>query len=571
MQAKYLKNISLFFMRAARSGSSAAANGSIGMQPEADSRMSEHPRRLHRQPIESLATQIILFVFLSTFITALVVSWISIQSTNAYLSGMIDQQYPASLAGARDPVRSWIESGADELRKLARAGGSLDDKHLARALAQSEHFEALVRIASDGSVRHSAGSPGGEPLGDTRSWAGADRLGLQALPTSSGSEVTAYAARLGGSRAKGERLIGVFRAAGIEQILAGLPTGLGQTVLLVDGAGRILHGSGRSTGTVPLTDLLSEEEPAVREYSTSEGIHVIGSSLPLGLSDWHVVVEAPFDVVFEPVVSVIKRIFVIDMCIILLFSFLAYKITAAIVRPIEILSDGARRIAQGQLDLEIPEPSSNDEIGLLTRTFNDMMRKLRGNQAEIEAANAKLRDRNLQLQQANEVLEQLSITDGLTRLHNHRFFHDHLTREIKRVTRIRKPLSMILADIDDFKSLNDRLGHAAGDELLRRIALLMNESIRESDLLARYGGDELVILTSDTDLEGAHQLAEKIRTAIAESSFILEESLRPTRITVSMGVAQYEGNRKRFFAAADRALYRAKAQGKNCVIDDDGT
>jgi diguanylate cyclase (GGDEF)-like protein len=99
----------------------------------------------------------------------------------------------------------------------------------------------------------------------------------------------------------------------------------------------------------------------------------------------------------------------------------------------------------------------------------------------------------------------------------------------------------------------------------------MNDSIRDSDLLARYGGDELVVLTSDTDLEGAHQLAEKIRTAIAESSFILEESLRPTRTTVSMGVAAFEGNRKRFFAAADRALYRAKAQGKNCVVDDDGT
>jgi len=566
-----LKIINLFFMREARSRSSSARVGSIGMQPEADSRMPENHRRLHRQPIESLATQIILFVFLSTFVTALVVSWISIQSTNAYLSGMVDQQFPASLSGARDPMRSWIEAGANQLRDLARSRSSLDGKRLERALGQSGHFEALVRIASDGSVHHSAGALRGEPLGDTRSWAGADRLGLLALPTSSVGDVTAYAVRLGRSGANAERLIGIFRAEGIEEVLAGLPTGLGQSVLLVDGDGHIMHGSGGSAGTVPLADWLAEDEPKVREYSNSDGTHVIGSALPLGISDWHVVVEAPFDVVFEPVVSVIKRIFVIDMCIILLFSLLAYKITAAIVRPIESLSDGARRIAQGQLDLEIPEPSSNDEIALLTRTFNDMMRKLRGNQSEIEAANAKLRDRNVQLQQANEVLEQLSITDGLTRLHNHRFFHDHLTREIKRVTRIRKPLSMILADIDDFKSLNDRLGHAAGDELLRRIALLMNESIRESDLLARYGGDELVILTSDTDIEGAHQLAEKIRTAIAESSFILEESLRPTRITVSMGVATYEGNRKRFFAAADRALYRAKAQGKNCVVDDDGT
>jgi diguanylate cyclase (GGDEF)-like protein len=271
------------------------------------------------------------------------------------------------------------------------------------------------------------------------------------------------------------------------------------------------------------------------------------------------------------VVSVVKRVFVIDLCIILLFSYLAYKITAAIVKPIELLSDGARRIAHGQLDLEIPEPSTHDEIGLLARTFNDMMRKLRGNQAEIERANTKLRDKNHQLQQANEVLEQLSITDGLTKLHNHRFFQDHLTREIKRVNRVHKPLSMILVDVDDFKALNDRLGHAAGDELLRRIAMVMNDSIREIDLLARYGGDEFVILASDTDVDGAEQLAEKIRTTIAEGSFIVDESLHLTRTTLSMGVARYEGTRKGFFAAADRALYRAKAQGKNCVVVDPGS
>jgi diguanylate cyclase (GGDEF)-like protein len=199
------------------------------------------------------------------------------------------------------------------------------------------------------------------------------------------------------------------------------------------------------------------------------------------------------------------------------------------------------------------------------------MRKLRGNQAEIECANAKLRDKNHQLQQANEVLEQLSITDGLTKLHNHRFFHDHLTREIKRVNRVRKPLSMILVDVDDFKALNDKLGHAAGDELLRRIATVMNDSIRESDLLARYGGDEFVVLASDTELDGAEQLAEKIRTAIAETSFIVDESPRLARSTLSMGVARYEGTRKGFFAAADRALYRAKAEGKNCVVVDRGS
>jgi diguanylate cyclase (GGDEF)-like protein len=278
------------------------------------------------------------------------------------------------------------------------------------------------------------------------------------------------------------------------------------------------------------------------------------------------VIQAPFDAAFAPMLSIVTRILLIDLGIILFFSALAYRVTAKMVRPIENLSESARRIAQGQIDIEIPEPDTRDEIGLLTHTFNDMMRQLRHNQEEIETANRHLTDQNIRLQQLNEVLSQLSITDGLTKLHNHRFFQDHLTREIKRVNRTREPLSMLIIDLDDFKQLNDRYGHASGDELLSRIARILNDAVRESDLLARYGGEEFVILASNTDLEGAEELAEKVRTEIAEASFILDDSLRPMRVTVSIGVARFLGNRKRFFQEADDALYSAKAAGKNCVV-----
>jgi len=127
---------------------------------------------------------------------------------------------------------------------------------------------------------------------------------------------------------------------------------------------------------------------------------------------------------------------------------------------------------------------------------------------------------------------------------------------------------MLMADIDDFKRLNDRFGHAAGDDLLVGLARVMMEMARSSDLLARYGGEEFVVLAPNTDLAGAYQLAEKLRTKIAETSFIVDDSLRPMRVTISIGVAQYEGDRKAFFQATDRALYRAKAEGKNCVVTD---
>src|SRR5262249_44607537 len=138
--------------------------------------------------------------------------------------------------------------------------------------------------------------------------------------------------------------------------------------------------------------------------------------------------------------------------------------------------------------------------------------------------------------------------------------------EIRRVERTREPLAILVIDIDDFKRLNDRFGHAAGDEVLERIAKILHGAVRGSDLCARYGGEEFVILAPDTDAQGACMLAEKVRMAIDESSFIIDESMRPQRVTVSVGVAAFKGNRKRFFQKADQALYRAKAGGKNCVI-----
>src|SRR5690606_15483381 len=112
----------------------------------------------------------------------------------------------------------------------------------------------------------------------------------------------------------------------------------------------------------------------------------------------------------------------------------------------------------------------------------------------------------------------------------------------------------------------DRLGHAAGDAVLVRIARLLNESVRESDVLARYGGEEFVVLATGTELEGALFLAEKVRTAVAEASFGIGSAGDAMRVTISVGVAQYRGDRRAFFDAADRALYRAKANGKNCVV-----
>ena len=134
------------------------------------------------------------------------------------------------------------------------------------------------------------------------------------------------------------------------------------------------------------------------------------------------------------------------------------------------------------------------------------------------------------------------------------------------MSRTGQGLSMLLIDIDDFKQLNDRFGHAAGDEFLKQLAQILKESVRETDLLARYGGEEFAIVATNTDPQGAVTLAEKLCTKIAESTFIVDATMRPRRMTISIGVAPYKQSRTEFFASADAALYRAKASGKNCVI-----
>ena len=167
------------------------------------------------------------------------------------------------------------------------------------------------------------------------------------------------------------------------------------------------------------------------------------------------------------------------------------------------------------------------------------------------------------------MLEQLSITDGLTKLHNHRFFQDQLVREAKRVDRTGEPLTLVLIDIDHFKRWNDRLGHATGDEILRKLAGCLNDTIRETDLLARYGGEEFVLLLSNTDLEGGRALAEKARQRVAATQFLMNPPSEDENVTISAGVAQYQGDRRAFFVAEPtRALYRAKNAGRDCVVVD---
>jgi len=167
-----------------------------------------------------------------------------------------------------------------------------------------------------------------------------------------------------------------------------------------------------------------------------------------------------------------------------------------------------------------------------------------------------------------EAMQNLAATDGLTSLWNHRKMQELLRSELSRASRYHRALSVLMLDVDSFKSFNDTYGHPRGDELLRQMAAILYSSLRTHDSVGRYGGEEFMVILPETAKDDACRLAERIRTAVEERAFVFIEGEAIHR-TVSVGVASYPEdalNAVALVQCADEALYRAKRAGKNCVL-----
>ena len=222
---------------------------------------------------------------------------------------------------------------------------------------------------------------------------------------------------------------------------------------------------------------------------------------------------------------------------------------------------------------DIPNPSSflavpliykNNTLGVINYarqgenkfSFADIkMLTMVANQVALTIANARLYTKT----------RQLSVTDELTGLYNRRFFTQSLHVEWKRAVRFKRPLSLIMIDIDNFKSYNDSFGHPQGDFALKEIARCMRDNLREVDLIAKFGGDEFIILLPDTDKHGAKAAAEKLRSLVEKLGLITKNN---KQITISAGIANYPSdveNVDEMVDHADIALYKAKQKGRNSI------
>jgi diguanylate cyclase (GGDEF)-like protein len=506
-------------------------------------------------------------------------SYTQVQRDFDEIGPLLAERMAARTRARLDTARSEIEALAGQPALAAALGIAALSDALASALVDPGPFEALVAVDSAGNLLGSAGSSAAlagllemlkptsplesDLLDAMRSVELRKQLG-RALPASirqlelPGKATLSLASaplRGAGSAAVLHGLVSrPWLGAALHTELAGFAGG----VSLVDRQGRPVASArgDAAAGGVPGLELLL-------------GFAGAGGSryeLPLGVLDCTLVAETSLFGGLQPAARVLAQALALSLVLVVGLGALAFWRATGMAAPLWSLFTGMRKVAREGGAVEVSHPGARGEAESLIQGFNAAVQRLWTRSVETERENLALREQNEAFQTQHQTLAKLTVTDSLTKLANRRFFEEQLSVEIKRMARHDSGLSMLVIDIDDFKKLNDEFGHAAGDEFLRQIAGILKENVRATDLVARYGGEEFVVVATDTPLDGAVVLGEKLRTAVAEASFIVDGTMRPRRATISVGAAEYHGSQTTLFKAADAALYQAKAAGKNCVV-----
>lgn len=539
----------------------------------------------------ALRARIVWLVVTASIVCALVPCLLWVATSHSALRSRFDEAGPVVLDWSAQRVRAQLEAARVEIGQIARQHGvadQLEGPALRKALAASENFEALVVLDREGNLLGRAGS--GRVLESLiamlesknavesdllavmqgvelrKQLGNVDVLSIRVLDAAGQPPLPVAGAPL--RDASGEVVAALQGLMRREAIAAGLRTellGAHANVYLTDAEGQLVAASGPGVETEAaqvgvqenfLTGLLSVATPGWSlRYERS-----------LDEFGWTVVAELPVLESFRPLALALGLTLVLPPLLALGFGLAALSSGSRMASPFWNLYIGMRKTAKNEDLAEVEIGDARGEAESLIQAFNMTVRRLQHEKAQRELSNKALRDQNQAFQAQHENLSKLTVTDSLTQLANRRYFENQLNLEIKRLSRHGPGLSMLVVDIDDFKQLNDSFGHAAGDEFLKQIARILKETARETDLVARYGGEEFVIVAPDTCLDGAVVLAEKVCIAIAEASFIVDDSMRPRRATVSIGVSEFRDSQTDLFNSADAALYEAKSAGKNCVI-----
>jgi diguanylate cyclase (GGDEF)-like protein len=349
---------------------------------------------------------------------------------------------------------------------------------------------------------------------------------------------------------------------------------IGAHALLLDSSGRVIAGAPFGTDLSTLESVKRAQAGGsgfVREMPSDGQDDVVGYTawqpgLELGSLKWIVLVREPTSKAFEPVRELTLYILLTGGALLLGGLIAAWMMARVIAAPLSGLAMAARALRVGpDAVATLPRTYGLKEVSELSLALRSMLLRLSVAERRHELLQEEGVQKTRRLESDLTTARQLADTDPLTGLLNRRALLRDGTTLFERLQGQQRAFSAIMLDIDHFKQVNDRFGHLVGDAAIRFVADIAVKSCRDTDLLARVGGEEFVILLPGADLDAAEALAERLRERIEQAALVVEGN--HLQLTISLGCTQSEAGEELqgLLGRADRALYLAKAEGRNRV------
>lgn len=540
--------------------------------------------------LKSIKSKIMVFAILATLIPSLGLGLLSFRQNEAQISNNVTRELRAITDEASRELELWIDKRVHEMNVTATSSAVIDElsaivrppQARARASTTHKHPQALahylrsvqekLKTIRELTVVNAAGQVVASSAKTAATVALPDEWPPNSLteglvivsphwdPQYASATLSMAIPVLSYDNLLMGALVAVLDLGALQPYLKSETKSPPGDVLLLDADGRVLVSSQAGTDGMQLDEqLLQQLRAQPGESQVFKGVthrEVIGlADMPTELPIT-IVAERDRAEVYGAWVKLRDMFLALVGALVVVVAAVAFHMGRSIVGPLQRLIGAADRIAGGDLDVRLTA-TRNDELGRLTLVFNQMADRLRHSHAEIMAANQAM-------QQQNRVLETLSITDSLTGLYNRSKLDAILSDQLARFKRTQREFTLLMMDIDHFKTLNDTYGHITGDEILAAVARILAQSIRSIDYAARYGGDEFIIILVETSSDLALKTAERIRARVESMRYTSHGST--ILVTVSIGIVQCQSGDMTptaVFARADSALYEAKHAGRN--------
>jgi diguanylate cyclase (GGDEF)-like protein len=358
------------------------------------------------------------------------------------------------------------------------------------------------------------------------------------------------------------------------EVLSSRRPELKEDVVVLDRSGRVLLGPNADATPYTAAELASGHFIV----HTAEGDRLAAAAATRGRGDypglgWIVVALQPVGTALEGANRLTSLILLLGLATAVLGFGAISWVAARLTRPLTQLTGAVDRIGREPNATMTRHVHGSPEVLRLSASVRSLLRRVGTAEAdarhiEAEASNAVhvAEDRVRRLGADLHAMQVLADTDALTGLLNRRAFMPLAKDAMSYFKRYRRAICVLMIDIDHFKRVNDLHGHAAGDEVIRQVGRIISEAIRTTDKVARFGGEEFVVLLRETDLQGAAIFADRIRQTVADTLFEPEGSCLKATISIGMAEAEFtDGDVDHTIERADRALYAAKSGGRNCI------